>query len=142
MNSCTTALEIVLRFYGVSDREVIIPANTFIATGNAVIFAGGKPVLADCREGSYNIDIDEIRKKMNGKTRGIIVVHIAGIVCEDIEEIRKLCNENGLFLIEDCAHASGAELHGKKAGSFGNARLLLVLSNKSYDHRHGRNDYH
>jgi dTDP-4-amino-4,6-dideoxygalactose transaminase len=130
VNSCTTALEIVMRFYGVSDREVIIPANTFIATGNAVIFAGGIPVLADCKEGTYNIDIDEIWKKVSKKTRGVIVVHIAGIVCEDIEEIRNLCRENDLFLIEDCAHASGAELHNKKAGSFGDASCFSFYPTK------------
>nr|WP_321352009.1 DegT/DnrJ/EryC1/StrS family aminotransferase [uncultured Methanoregula sp.] len=130
VNSCTTALEIVLRFYGIQEGEVIIPANTFIATGNAVLFAGGNAILADCRDDSYNIDIDEIQRKITKKTRGVIVVHIAGIVCEDIDKIRGLCQEHNLFLIEDCAHASGAELNGKRAGSFGNAGCFSFYPTK------------
>jgi perosamine synthetase len=97
VNSCTTALEITLRFFDIRNREVIIPANTFIATGNAVFFAGGFPILADIKENTYNIDINEIKQKITEKTKGVIVVHIAGIPCEDINEIHDLCRENNLF---------------------------------------------
>lgn len=129
-NSCTSALEIALRFFGVSDHEVIIPANTFIASGNSVLFAGGLPVLADIKDGTYNIDIDEIKKNISKKTKGVIVVHIAGIICEEINEILDLCHEKNLFLLEDCAHAPGATLHGKKAGTFGDAGCFSFYPTK------------
>lgn len=130
VNSCTSALEIALRFFNIEGHEVIIPANTFIATGNAVLFAGGKPVLADIKDGTYNIGIEEIRKKTSAKTKGVIVVHIAGVVCEDIKEIRDFCRKKKLFLVEDCAHATGATLNGQKAGTFGDAGCFSFYPTK------------
>ena len=130
VNSCTTALEIVLRYIGVKDQEVIVPTNTFIATCNAVLFAGGLPVLVDVKENSYNIDPDEIKKKITDKTKAVIVVHIAGIICEDIFEIQQICKNNGLYLIEDCAHAIGATFKNKKAGSFGFAGCFSFYPTK------------
>jgi dTDP-4-amino-4,6-dideoxygalactose transaminase len=130
VNSCTTALEITLRHVGVQGGEVIVPVNTFIATGNAVIFAGGKPVFAEVKDGSYNIGIDEVQERITGRTRAVIAVHIAGTICEDIIEIRRLCDERGIPLIEDCAHAVGATLRGRKAGSFGLAGCFSFYPTK------------
>jgi perosamine synthetase len=130
VNSCTTALEIVLRYIGVKGLEVIVPTNTFIATSNAVLFAGGIPVLADIKEESYNIDPDEIKRKITEKTKAVIVVHIAGIICDDIREIQQVCKRNGVYLIEDCAHAVGAMFKGKKAGSFGFAGCFSFYPTK------------
>lgn len=130
VNSCTTALEIVLRYIGVNNHEVIVPTNTFIATANAVLFAGGTLVLADVKQNSYNIDPVEIEKSITDKTKAVIVVHIAGIVCEDIFKIKKICEKHNLFLIEDCAHATGAEFNGNKAGSFGLAGCFSFYPTK------------
>lgn len=130
VNSCTTALEITLRYIGVKGYEVIVPTNTFVATANAVLFAGGKVVLADIKEGSYNIGVDEVERRITEKTKAVIVVHIAGIVCEDILEIKKLCDKKGVVLIEDCAHAHGAEFKGKKAGCFGYAGAFSFYPTK------------
>jgi perosamine synthetase len=130
VNSCTTALEITLRSLDVRGAEVIVPVNTFIATGNAVIFAGGKPVFAGVKDGSYNIGADEVQERITRGTRAVIAVHIAGILCEDILEIRKICDEAGIALIEDCAHAVGATLHGKKAGTFGLAGCFSFYPTK------------
>lgn len=118
VNSCTTALEIVLRFINVKNKEVILPTNTFIATSNAVIFAGGKPVVVDIKENNYNISVKEIIKKISKKTIAVIIVHIAGIPVEDIYEIKKICAQNNIFLIEDCAHSPGAVYKNKMTGSF------------------------
>jgi dTDP-4-amino-4,6-dideoxygalactose transaminase len=130
VNSCTTALEITLRHLGVKGGEVIVPVNTFIATGNAVIFAGGRPVFADVKEGSYNTGIHEVEERITDRTRAVIAVHIAGMVCEDILEIRRLCDEKGIPLIEDCAHAVGATFRGREAGTFGFAGCFSFYPTK------------
>ncbi len=130
VNSCTTALEIVLRHIGVAGGEVIIPVNTFVATANAVSFAGGRPVFAEVGEGSYNTRAAEVEERITGETRAVIAVHIAGIVGEEILGIRRLCDEKGIPLIEDCAHAVGATLHGKQAGTFGFAGCFSFYPTK------------
>jgi perosamine synthetase len=116
-NSGTSALEILLRYFNVKDHEVIVPTNTFLATGNAVIFAGGTPMLADISADTLCIDPNEIERRMTPRTKGVIVVHIAGLISPQIDEIRNLCAKNGLFLIEDAAHAPGAGISGRCAGN-------------------------
>lgn len=117
VNSGTSALEILLRFFNVSGGEVIVPTNTFLASGNAVIFAGGKPVLADISPHTLSLDPEEVRRRITPATRGVIAVHIAGLISPEIHEIREICKSAGLFLIEDAAHAPGASLDGVKAGN-------------------------
>lgn len=117
VNSCTTAMEITLKYLNVKDKEVIVPTNTFIASANSVIYAGGKPILADINPDSLCIDPEDVIKKLTHKTKGIIVVHIAGLVCPHMKELKEICEENKLFLVEDAAHAHGAMIDDKKAGS-------------------------
>ncbi|MDR0374016.1 MAG: DegT/DnrJ/EryC1/StrS family aminotransferase [Nitrososphaerota archaeon] len=117
LNSGTAALEIMLRFFDVKDKEVIVPTNTFVATPTAVLFCGGKPVFADINAETLCIDPEDVKRKINPKTAGIIVVHIAGLICPEINELKKFCRDNSLFLIEDAAHAHGAVIDQKKAGN-------------------------
>jgi dTDP-4-amino-4,6-dideoxygalactose transaminase len=105
VNSGTSALEIALRHFNLKGKEVIVPTNTFVATPNSVLFAGGKPVFADMREDTLCIDPEDIKEKISQRTMGIIIVHIAGLICPQIDEIAKLCKDHGLFLLEDAAHA-------------------------------------
>ena len=120
VNSGTAALEIALRSLGVGKGdEVIVPTNTFLSSANAVIFAGSKPVLADIDADTLCIDLNDVRRRITDKTAGVMVVHIAGLVCPQIEELLDLCEDRGLFLLEDAAHAHGATFKGRKAGSFG-----------------------
>jgi dTDP-4-amino-4,6-dideoxygalactose transaminase len=121
VSSCTAAMEIALRYFDVRGREVIIPTNTFVASANAVLFAGGKPILTDINPDSLCMDVLDFQKKINAKTRGVIVVHIAGLVHPEIDLIRRICKKNKLFLIEDAAHACGAQFNNIKAGAFGDA---------------------
>jgi perosamine synthetase len=130
VNSCTTALEIVLRYIGVEGGEVVVPVNTFVATANAVKFAGGIPFFAEVAPGSYNTGAAEVEECITGETRAVIAVHIAGIVCDDILAIRRICDEKGIPLIEDCAHAVGSTLNGKKAGTFGFAGCFSFYPTK------------
>lgn len=117
VNSGSAALEIMLRFFGVEGKEVIVPTNTFVATPNAVIFAGGKPIFSDIDQSTLGIDTIDITNRINTKTTGIIAVHVAGLISPQIKELRDLCREKNLFLIEDAAHAIGAKLNDQMAGN-------------------------
>ena len=130
VNSGTSNLEIALRYFGVKNSEVIVPTNTFIATANSVLFAGGKPVFADMREDTLCVDPVDVERKISSKTVGVIVVHIAGLVCPQIRELSKLCKDHGLFLIEDCAHAHGAMIDGVKAGALSDAGCFSFYPTK------------
>lgn len=130
VNSCTAALEIALRYFKVAGKEVVVPCNTFVATCNAVIYAGGIPVLTEINPETLCIDFNDMKKKVSGSTAGIITVHIAGFPCPEIEKIREYCLERDLFLVEDVAHAHGAILNGKKAGSFGDAGCFSFYPTK------------
>jgi perosamine synthetase len=121
LNSGASSLEVPLRYFKVNDREVIVPTNTFVATPNSVVFAGGRPVFVDMREDTLCIDPDDVRRRITSKTAGIIVVHIAGLVCPQIFELKKMCEDLNLFLLEDCAHVHGAMIDGKMAGTIGDA---------------------
>lgn len=131
VNSGTAALEIALRSLGVGEGdEVIVPTNTFLSSANAVIFAGGRPVLADIDSDTLCIDLNDVRKRLTEKTVGVMVVHIAGLVCPQIEALSDLCGDKKLFLIEDAAHAHGAIFNGRKAGSFGEAGCFSFYPTK------------
>ena len=130
VNSGTAALDVALRHFRLRGREVIVPTNTFVSTPNSVLFAGGKPVFADMNEDSLGIDVDDVKRKASSKTAGVIVVHIAGLVCPQINELKQFCDEKNLFLLEDCAHAHGAMMNGQKAGTFGDAGCFSFYPTK------------
>jgi dTDP-4-amino-4,6-dideoxygalactose transaminase len=130
VSSCTSALEITLRYFNVKDKEVIVPTNTFIATANAVIYAGGTPILIEMQPETLCLNPNDLFEKVTAKTKGVIVVHIAGLPCPDTEKIAAFCQEKGLFLIEDAAHAHGALLNGRRAGSLGNAGCFSFYPTK------------
>jgi perosamine synthetase len=117
LNSGTSALYLALAVAGVKPGdEVIIPAQTFIATGLSVLMHYATPVFADIQYKTGNIDPDSVRQKINGKTKAIIPVHWAGYPC-DLDEINNIAGEHGLAVIEDAAHALGAIYKGKPVGS-------------------------
>jgi perosamine synthetase len=131
VNSGATSLEIPLRYFNIKNRDVIVPTNTFVATPNSVVFAGGRPVFADMREDTLCIDPDDVRRRITSKTAGIIVVHIAGLVCPQIYELKKICEDNNLFLLEDCAHVHGAMIDGRMAGTIGDAGCFSCAPTKN-----------
>jgi perosamine synthetase len=130
MNSCTSALEAALLSKNVSGREVIIPAETFIATGMAVHLAGGIPVFAEISESTFCLDLDDVKRRVTTRTVGVILVHFAGLITPDILEFREFCDENGLFLFEDAAHSPGGRHGGREAGSFGHAGCFSFFPTK------------
>ncbi|MCW4000956.1 MAG: DegT/DnrJ/EryC1/StrS family aminotransferase [Candidatus Bathyarchaeota archaeon] len=130
VSSGSASLDVALRHFKLAGREVIVPTNTYIATPNGVIFAGGKPVFAEMNANTLGLDVEDVKRKVTAKTAGVIVVHIAGLVCPQINELKEFCDEKGLFLVEDCAHAHGATMDGKKAGTFGDAGCFSFYPTK------------
>ena len=119
LNSCTAALHLSMLAIGIRPGdEVIVPAMTFAATANAVIHAGGIPVLADCRRETMNLDPDDLERKISRRTRAVIPVHFAGRPCE-MDAIMDIARHHRLHVVEDCAHAIEAEYQGNKTGTFG-----------------------
>ena len=114
VNSGTSALEIILRAIGVEGREVIVPTNTFYATGGAVLHAGGRIRFADCEPESFALDVDDLRTLIGPQTAAVVIVHIGGVITPRIDDIRRLCDNAGVPLVEDAAHAHGCKLNGRR----------------------------
>jgi dTDP-4-amino-4,6-dideoxygalactose transaminase len=98
--------------------EVIVPSNTYIATILSIINCGLKPILAEPDIKTYNIDPDEIIRKISPRTRALMIVHLYGKCC-DMDRIMEIANNYNLIVLEDCAQAHGASFNGKRAGTFG-----------------------
>jgi dTDP-4-amino-4,6-dideoxygalactose transaminase len=124
VNSGTSAIEIPLRAmaalgHPVEGREVLVPANTFFATAAAVVAAGARPKFVDCDPATMAVDVDDVAASIGPDTAGLVVVHIGGLVTPAIHELRRLCDDHGIFLFEDAAHAHGSSLGDRMAGTFG-----------------------
>ena len=130
VNSGTSSLEIPLRIFNVRDKTVLVPTNTFFATPAAVIHAGGRPRFVDVDPRTFAIGLQEIQRRITEDTAGVIVVHIAGIVTPEMPAIREFCQQRGLFLLEDAAHAQGSSLSNQPAGSFGDAASFSFYPTK------------
>ncbi|HEY8101589.1 MAG TPA: DegT/DnrJ/EryC1/StrS family aminotransferase [Burkholderiaceae bacterium] len=130
MNSCTSVLEAALFAKGATGREVIVPAETFIATGMAVHLVGGTPVFAEISESTLCLDLEDVKRRVTPQTAGVTLVHMAGLITPDILEFRQFCDEHGLFLIEDAAHSPGARLNNREAGSFGHVGCFSFFPTK------------
>jgi dTDP-4-amino-4,6-dideoxygalactose transaminase len=131
VNSCTAGLHLscLALNLGPGD-EVIVPAMTFCATVNAVIHSGATPVIADVDPRTFNIDPDQVRRRISPRTKAIIPVHFAGRAC-DMTALSAIARERGLQIIEDCAHAIETEYAGRHTGSFGACGVLSFYSTKN-----------
>lgn len=130
VNSCTSGLEIALRSLDIGKGdEVIVPVQTFIATGSCVLTAGAKVVFCDV-DSSFLIDFADLRKKVTARTRAVIVVHFAGLIHPEIFKIRRFLKEKKVYLIEDAAHACGAKIGGNHAGALGDIGCFSFYSTK------------
>jgi perosamine synthetase len=129
-NSGTSALHAALLAYDIKqDDEVIVPSFTFIATANAPLFVGAKPVFADIEDSTLGLDPNDVERKITKKTKAIMPIHYGGLPCR-IKELRKIAEEYNLLLIEDAAESIGASVNGWKVGSFGNAAMFSFCGNK------------
>lgn len=124
------AIMLILRAYDIGEGdEVILPANTFIATSLAVSYVGAKPILVDCNS-FYNIDTDLIEEKITNKTKVIIAVHLYGQPA-DMDKINYISQKYNLIVIEDSAQAHGATYKGKKVGTLGDAAAFSFYPGKN-----------
>lgn len=113
----TAALHLACMAIGIKPGdEVIVSAITFAASANCVLYCGGTPVFADIRPDTYNIDVEDVKRKITSKTKAIVAVDFTGQAVE-LDELRKICDEHNLYLIEDGAHSIGTKYKGKPVGS-------------------------
>jgi dTDP-4-amino-4,6-dideoxygalactose transaminase len=131
VNSGTSSLLLALLSLNIGrGDEVIVPAFTFAATANAVVLAGAVPVFADIDNRTFNISVEDVKKKITQNTRAIIVVHLFGLTAE-MTSFTELCKEKNLLLIEDAAQAHLANAEGKVAGTFGDAACFSFYPSKN-----------
>jgi dTDP-4-amino-4,6-dideoxygalactose transaminase len=121
-----------LHFAGVRGETVLCPSNTFMATPLAAINAGAEVQFVDCnREDLCMSFADFVEKAERYRPRAAFLVHIGGHIAFDSERIAAYCAENEIFLIEDCAHAHGAEWNGRRAGTYGDAGVYSLFATKT-----------
>ena len=131
VHSCTAALHLAMIALGVErGEEVVVPAMTFASTANAVIHAGGKPVLADVNRQTMCLTPAELESRVTDQTRAVIPVHFAGRPC-DIEGIMRVARSKGLGVIEDCAHAIETLVAGRHVGTFGDFGAFSFYATKN-----------
>lgn len=128
--SCTTGLHLILAAMGIGPGdEVIVPAFTWVATANVILYCGATPVLADVDRITYNIDMADVARKLGPRTKAVIAVHLFGL-CVDMDALRSVLPK-GMPIIEDAACAAGASYKGVPAGGLGLAAAFSFHPRKS-----------
>jgi perosamine synthetase len=127
----TIALDTTLKALKIGPGdEVIVPAFSFVATGNCVLFQRAKPVFADIDQRSFNIDPSDVNEKITARTKAIIAVHMFGQPAK-MKELKEIAQGHEIFLIEDAAQAHGAEYNGQKAGGLGEVGCFSFYATKN-----------
>jgi dTDP-4-amino-4,6-dideoxygalactose transaminase len=131
VSSCTAALILSMEVLGIGPGdEVLVPAMTFVASANAVEHAGARPVLVDSEPATGLIDLDLAEAAITPRTKAIMPVHLAGRPI-DMDRLNDLRDRRGLLVIEDAAHAIGAEWRGRRIGAFGNVAAFSFYVTKN-----------
>ncbi len=131
VSNCTTGMHLCTQLFGLKEGdEVIVTPTTFIATSLVLLKEKVTPVYADIDPKTFNIDPADIARKVTPKTKAIYIVHYGGQMC-DMDPIMAIAKKHNLYVLEDCAHAHGAEYKGKKAGSIGDAGVFSFHSLKN-----------
>ncbi|HEX3079962.1 MAG TPA: DegT/DnrJ/EryC1/StrS family aminotransferase [Puia sp.] len=131
VNNGTTALHLAMLALGIgAGDEVIIPANTFIATAWGVSYTGAIPVFVDCNPDTWEMDMSQLESKITSKTKAVIGVHLYGQPF-DIHTAQSICEKHKLFLIEDAAQAQGARYMDKPVGGFGEMACFSFYPGKN-----------
>ncbi len=127
----TVAIHLALLTIGIQPNdEVIVPSFTYVASANPIVYLGAKPIFVDSKADTWQIDETKVRERITEKTKAIIVPHIYGYPGK-MDEIRRICEQNTLFLIEDCAEGIGSEYDGRKVGTFGDLSCFSFFGNKT-----------
>lgn len=129
-NSGTSSIHAMFDAVGLlPGDEVLCPVYTFHAAVSPMMSLGAIPIFCDCDQFG-NISFDEVRKKITDRSKVVIVTHMWGVPCLDIEEIANFCKEKGLWLLEDCSHAHGATIDGRMVGTFGDMAAWSLQGQK------------
>ncbi|MEZ6131813.1 MAG: DegT/DnrJ/EryC1/StrS family aminotransferase [Planctomycetaceae bacterium] len=127
----TTALHVALLALGIGPGdEVIVPTLTYIASANAVTYTGAKPIFVDSAAGTWQIDVDDVRRAITARTRAIMAVHLYGQAC-NMNEIVALARDHDLLVVEDCAEAIGTRIGAQHVGTFGDIASFSFYGNKT-----------
>lgn len=127
----TVAIHLALEAIGIGDGdEVIVPTFTYIASVNTIIQTGATPVFVDSLEESWQIDPEDVKRKITPRTKAVMVVHLYGLPC-NMDAITAICKEYGLLLVEDCAEAFGTRYKGQHVGTFGDVSTFSFFGNKT-----------
>jgi dTDP-4-amino-4,6-dideoxygalactose transaminase len=132
VSSGTAALHLALRALNIeTEDEVLVPSLSFVASSNAILYVGAKPVFVDITSLSdLNLLCDDLEKKITRRTKAIMVVHYGGYLA-DMDRIKRVAKKHNLFVIEDAAHAIGARFKSKMAGGIGDIGCFSFFSNKN-----------
>ena len=130
VSNCTAGLECIFRSINIEGKSVVVPAYTFIASIMSIYNARGTPILADIDKRTLSLSLKSIKRAVREDTKAVVIVHVGGVVSDEIEEIRNFCDEKGIFLIEDAACAHGSSHKGKKSGNFGHAACFSFHHSK------------
>ena len=128
-SSCTSALEIAIRSLGLENTNILVTTNTWMSCANVILLTGNKPVFVDINADTLNMDTDDLISKLEG-VGAILWVHMAGLISPDFFKVKKICDKKGIRIIEDCAHAHGATINGKLAGSLGDVGCFSFYPTK------------
>jgi dTDP-4-amino-4,6-dideoxygalactose transaminase len=121
-----------LTYAGVRGERVLCPSNTFMATPLAIQHAGGEPVFVDCNRDDLCVSYDDfVQKAERHRPRAAVLVHIGGHLAFETERIAAYCRDQGIFLLEDCAHAHGASWNDRRPGTFGDAGVYSFYATKT-----------
>jgi perosamine synthetase len=127
----TVALHLALLALGIgAGDEVIVPTLTYIASVNAIAYTGATPVFVDSLADTWQMDPEDVARKITPRTRGVMAVHLYGHAC-DLGSLRTICDQHGIFLIEDCAEAIGSQYKGRHVGNFGDISTFSFFGNKT-----------
>lgn len=129
-NSGATALEVAIRATGVTGKQIIVPTQTFVASVSAIIRSGNIPVIVDVDEDTHSLSKSIIEKACNTETFAVMWIHMTGFITPDYYNIKKFCEDRGLYLFEDAAHAVGATIDGISAGNLGYAGCFSLFATK------------
>jgi len=127
----TVALHLALEALGIGNGdEVIVPTLTYIASVNAITYTGATPVFVDALEDTWQIDPEDVKRKITRSTKAILCVHLYGHSC-DMDALVEIARANSLFLVEDCAEAIGSKYNDQHVGTFGDVATFSFYGNKT-----------
>lgn len=127
----TVALHLALEALGIgAGDEVIVPTFTYVASVNAIQYTGAKPVFVDSLKDTWQMDPEDVRRKVNARTRAIMAVHLYGHPC-DMETLVKIAAESRIAVVEDCAEGFGTYVGSKHVGQFGLVSTFSFFGNKT-----------